>query len=94
MSDEIIQIDLDDLLASNGGEEEFMFSLAGQLLLRPRQVAEALGISVSSFYELLKHPDAGFPRPVEIMPGGRAVGFVADEVEEWVASRPRVEEVS
>lgn len=63
--------------------------LVGDTLLRPQEVMKALGIGKSSFYELLKK-DSTFPRPVQILPGGRAVGFIEREVDDWIATRPRV----
>jgi prophage regulatory protein len=52
-------------------------------ILRLRQVKERTGRSRSSIYADVK---AGrFPRPINI--GPRAVGWVEDEIDDWLADR-------
>lgn len=43
------------------------------------------GLGKSSVYELMR--TEGFPKPVSL--GPRRVGWIASEVEAWLASRPR-----
>ena len=57
-----------------------------QLLRRP-DVEKATGLSRASVYRLVA--TNRFPQPVEIIPGGRAVGWWRHEVEEWLKRRPR-----
>ena len=49
-------------------------------LLRPKDAAEFLAISVSSLYEYAKRPD--FPKRRKV--GLRAVGWWMSELKEWV----------
>lgn len=52
-------------------------------IIRLKEVIETTGLSRSTVY---KHIEEGiFPRPVPL--GGRAVGWVEEEVHEWVLSR-------
>lgn len=58
-------------------------------ILRLQQLRARLGISRSSVYELLRG-DHTFPRPVRL--GKRVVGWIDDEIDEWLKSRPRAAE--
>lgn len=54
-------------------------------LLRPRQVAERLGVSRATLYRMMRAAGAGplpFPRPFKLSP--QCVVFRASEVDEWV----------
>jgi prophage regulatory protein len=51
-------------------------------MLRFPAVVEKTGLSKSAVYQRIREGD--FPAPVAL--GGRAVGFVADEVEEYLAN--------
>ena len=54
-------------------------------VLRLPETIARVGLGRSAIYEAIK---AGtFPRPIKL--GERAVGFIEDEVEEWLKSRPR-----
>ena len=54
-------------------------------LLRIGKVAEACSISRAYIYQLSK---AGkFPKPVKLIEEGKAVAWVAKEIEEWIDSR-------
>lgn len=48
------------------------------------------GIPRSTLYKM--EAQGEFPRKVKL--GGRSVGFYLHEIEEWLASRPRVADVS
>lgn len=61
-------------------------------ILRRKQVEAITGLSRSTIYSRLhfnpRRPgdfDPTFPRPVAI--GGRAVGWIAGEVEAWIAAQ-------
>ncbi len=54
-----------------------------QTVLRLPQVVERTGVSRTRIYEMM---EAGrFPKPIKI--GARAIAFIADEVDGWVADR-------
>lgn len=54
-------------------------------LIRPREVRAVTGLSPSSLDRAVR---AGqFPRPVPLVPGGRAVGFSERAVQAWIAER-------
>ena len=56
-------------------------------VLRQNQVIDRVGLSKSTMWRLIK---AGrFPKPISL--GPRAVGWLEDEIESWIASRPRAE---
>jgi prophage regulatory protein len=55
-----------------------------KLIYRTRDICELISLSRSQLHRLIT---AGtFPAPVPLG-GGRAVGFVADDVERWLADR-------
>jgi predicted DNA-binding transcriptional regulator AlpA len=54
-------------------------------LLRPRDVAEYLGVSVVTIWRMRRRGD--FPEPIRISPG--AVGWRAADIEAWLRSRDR-----
>jgi prophage regulatory protein len=56
-----------------------------QTILRLPAVRERTGLSRSSIY--LKISEGKFPRPLSL--GARAIGFLASEVDEWIASLQR-----
>jgi len=53
-------------------------------LLRPRQTAAALSISLATLWRI-RQRDATFPRAIQI--GAQAVGFDEDELRAWVETR-------
>lgn len=53
-------------------------------LLRPRQVAEALGVSLATLWRIQKR-DANFPRAFRI--SAQALAFESTEIADWVESR-------
>ena len=62
-----------------------MTTLADRRILRRWEVAELIGLSQATLYRMVSRGE--FPRPVQISP--RCTGWRADEVEEWVGSRPQ-----
>lgn len=58
--------------------------VAGETLLRIRDVTAKTGLGKTKLYELLD--ERRFPRPVKI--GGVAVRWKASEVDAWIASLP------
>ena len=55
-------------------------------VLRLPEVMERTGLSRASIYRLIKADDF----PVAIRLGSRAVGWRAEQIDEWIASRERV----
>lgn len=53
-------------------------------ILRWKQVADIIPWSKSYAYDLIKR--GLFPRPVKLMPGGQAVGWLASDIEEYMRS--------
>jgi prophage regulatory protein len=53
---------------------------------RLTKVIEQTGLGRSSIYQFVA--DGHFPKPVHLG-GGRAVGWVASEIEAWIAARIR-----
>ncbi|RUU05925.1 AlpA family phage regulatory protein [Mesorhizobium sp. USDA-HM6] len=62
-----------------------MVQPANDNFIRRRDVEQRTGLSCSSIYELMQHPDPElrFPRPVKIGPG--RVRWMEDEVQAWKA---------
>ena len=54
-------------------------------LLRRHEVEAATGLSRSHLYDLMRRGE--FPEPLKLSPG--AVRWLADEITEWIESRPR-----
>jgi predicted DNA-binding transcriptional regulator AlpA len=61
-------------------------------IVRRKETAKLLGIDVSTLHKWQKEcPD--FPKPVSPL-GGRGMGFVRDEIKQWVKNAPRVSAVA
>jgi prophage regulatory protein len=56
---------------------------AREALLRLPQVESLVGLKRSSIYRRIAAGD--FPKPISL--GGRAVGFPASQVQQWIADR-------
>jgi prophage regulatory protein len=56
-------------------------------LLRIAEVEAATGLDRSTIYRLIKNKDAGFPEPIQLTPGGRAVAWNSLEVATWIEER-------
>ena len=52
-------------------------------ILRRKQVEKRTGLSRSTIY--LRIQEGAFPRPIKL--GARAVGWVENEIEAWLAAR-------
>lgn len=53
--------------------------------LRINQVKEITGLSRSYIYQLTK--SGQFPKPVVLVPGGTAVGWIKSEIDTWLNER-------
>tara|TARA_R100001039_G_C1840944_1_gene102042 strand:- start:350 stop:535 length:186 start_codon:yes stop_codon:yes gene_type:complete len=58
--------------------------------MRLTEVMGTTGLGRSSIYNRMT--EGAFPKPVPL--GGRAVGWVADEVQDWVEARVRERDAS
>ena len=58
-------------------------------LIRPKKLANKLGICLSTLYERMKEPD--FPRKVRI--SSQAVGFRESEIIEWMDRNTEEKEI-
>lgn len=54
-------------------------------ILRINDVVKITSMSNSTIYELIKSHD--FPRPKRL--GKRAVGWLQDDIEDWINTRPK-----
>ncbi len=59
--------------------------LPGRRVLTIREVVRRVGLSRSTLYELVRRGD--FPAPLELAPN--RVGWLHEEIDAWLASRPR-----
>jgi prophage regulatory protein len=60
-------------------------ALAGLMLLRLPAVERITGLKKSQIFDAIER--GIFPRPVRILENGRAVGWLAGEIEDFIASR-------
>lgn len=56
-------------------------------VLRKRDCQAKLGLKGSSFDDLRRN-DPTFPAAIAL--GARSIGFLENEVDDWIASRPRI----
>lgn len=54
-------------------------------VLRHQQVCEKLQVSSAKLFAMCA--EGVFPKPFTIVPGGRAVGWLASDVDAWILSR-------
>ncbi|MBX9612464.1 MAG: AlpA family phage regulatory protein [Burkholderiales bacterium] len=61
-----------------------MIAHTAPLIYRKKIVLAKFGISETTLRRWMQ--DEGFPRPLQL--GPRAVGWMSDQVEQWLATRP------
>jgi prophage regulatory protein len=54
-------------------------------ILRMRDVRERLQLSPSHIFSLIARGD--FPKPFVLVPGGRAVGWLEHQIDQWILDR-------
>lgn len=54
-------------------------------IIRLPEVKNLTGLSRASIYAKMKSPEAGFPRPISL--GTKSVGWIEQEVADWIAQR-------
>lgn len=57
----------------------------GDRVLRPKEASKKSGLCLSHLYALSS--ENKFPKPIRLVPGGRASGFLESEVNRWIAGR-------
>lgn len=60
-------------------------------VLRHLQVCEKLQISSAKLFDLIAK--GKFPRPFSLIPGGRAVGWLESDVNQWILERKAASEM-
>ena len=60
---------------------------SGERILRMRELSQRLQLSPSRLYALIA--EGKFLKPFQLVPGGRAVGWLEYEVDAWLRSRRR-----
>jgi len=56
-------------------------------VLRINQVSELVGLAPSTIYELQAEKPPRFPKSFKIIPNGRAAGWYAWQILEWLKNR-------
>jgi prophage regulatory protein len=60
---------------------------AGVQILRHAVVSKRLGVSASKLFEMVAR--GVFPPPFQIIPGGRAVGWLESDVDKWILDQKK-----
>ena len=58
---------------------------AQKRILRMRDICLKVGLGQSSIYDLVNR--GLFPKPFPLVPGGRAVGWTEDNIDQWILER-------
>jgi prophage regulatory protein len=54
-------------------------------VVRHAQVRKKLQVSSAKLFDMIAR--AQFPRPFQLIPGGRAVGWLEQDVDQWIIDR-------
>ena len=54
-------------------------------IVRPDEVRNRVGVSRAKFADMVAKGQ--FPKPFTIIPGGRAIGWLEGDVDEWIVQR-------
>lgn len=57
-----------------------------KLIYRPKELAQVIGVAPSTLYQWVAAGE--FPKPIKL--AGRATGWRAEDITEWIDSRPTV----
>jgi prophage regulatory protein len=60
-------------------------TLRSKRILRMRDNCKKVGLGQSSIYDLVSK--GLFPKPFPLVPGGRAVGWLEDDIDQWILER-------
>jgi prophage regulatory protein len=65
--------------------------LAAQLrVIRHNQVCAKMQISSAKLFDMVA--TGIFPKPFQLVPGGRAVGWLEDDIDQWILDRKATSE--
>jgi prophage regulatory protein len=59
-------------------------------LVRHAQVRQKLDVSEAKLFDMIARGQ--FPKPFQIIPNGRAVGWLESDVDDWILARKRQSE--
>ena len=59
-------------------------------IARPDEVRTRIGVSRAKFADMVANGQ--FPKPFTIIPGGRAVGWLVEDVDAWIMQRAKGDE--
>jgi predicted DNA-binding transcriptional regulator AlpA len=59
-------------------------------IARPDEVRTRIGVSRAKFADMVSKGQ--FPKPFTIIPGGRAVGWLGEDVDAWIMQRAKGDE--
>ena len=59
-------------------------------IARPDEVRTRIGVSRAKFADMVAKGQ--FPKPFTIIPGGRAVGWLGEDVDAWIIQRAKGDE--
>ena len=59
-------------------------------IARPDEVRTRIGVSRAKFADMVAKGQ--FPKPLTIIPGGRAVGWLGEDVDTWIMQRAKGDE--
>lgn len=59
-------------------------------IARPEEVRTRIGVSRAKFADMVARGQ--FPKPFTIIPGGRAVGWLGEDVDTWIMQRAKGDE--
>lgn len=61
-------------------------------VIRHKQVCQKLQISSAKLFDIVAR--GHFPKPFTLIPGGRAVGWLEKDVDQWVLDRKNAQEAA
>ena len=59
-------------------------------VIRHNQVCQKLGISSAKLFDMVAKGQ--FPKPFTLIPGGRAVGWLEEDIDQWILKRKAASE--
>jgi prophage regulatory protein len=65
--------------------EEISLSHSSIQVVRHAQVCKKLQVSSAKLFDMIAR--AQFPKPFRLIPGGRAVGWIEQDVDRWIIDR-------
>lgn len=69
---------------------EQSFNSGSIRIARPDEVRTRIGVSRAKFADMVSKGQ--FPKPFTIIPGGRAVGWLGEDIDTWIMQRAKGDE--